>query len=432
MISILIFSDDILYNLIKVLMTTSMTLGLMFTLTKFKYSTKRIFYVFFIYLLWVAGSTVAILFAGKWKLLTKLFIFTVSAPAVLLTYFLAKDSPAQAVFNYVTQINLAMILTVTVTIANSVLDGNRVTDLLIRFFLFGLVILFEFRFIREPFRRLTDMISSGWMLLSIVPMAFCMLFLLCGVYPVYFAEHPLNIIYVYGIAVVMVIVYFVIFQSLAAHYRLQMADREKDILATQVIAIENQLSSMRQIEEAMIVQRHDMRHYVNSICALIQDNHVDEALGFIKSIDNNLLETKTIHYCENSIVNAVLSLYAVEAQKYNIDFQVKLDIPQHMQADSVEFSTVISNALENAVSACRVQTKGEKKIEIFAVAYPSFMLQITNTYSGTIERNKEGIPISTSRGHGIGSRSIQAFVKKYNGSIDYDIQPGLFRLRLIL
>lgn len=33
-ISILIFSDDILYNLIKVLMTTSMTLGLMFTLNE--------------------------------------------------------------------------------------------------------------------------------------------------------------------------------------------------------------------------------------------------------------------------------------------------------------------------------------------------------------------------------------------------------------
>ena len=73
-----------------------------------------------------------------------------------------------------------------------------------------------------------------------------------------------------------------------------------------------------------------------------------------------------------------------------------------------------------------------KFIELICVSKPHFVFECSNTYSGQILFDKSGVPISSEYGHGIGTKSITAFVKKHSALIDYQADNGIFRLRILL
>jgi len=46
--------------------------------------------------------------------------------------------------------------------------------------------------------------------------------------------------------------------------------------------------------------------------------------------------------------------------------------------------------------------------------------------------DEDGYPVARGEGHGIGSKSVIAFVKKYDGEMMYKIENGIFRVRLLV
>ena len=60
------------------------------------------------------------------------------------------------------------------------------------------------------------------------------------------------------------------------------------------------------------------------------------------------------------------------------------------------------------------------------------MLKVENTYNGKVRFGSDGLPLSSEDGHGIGTRSIAAFCKKYDASWSYDASDGWFILRIAL
>ena len=45
---------------------------------------------------------------------------------------------------------------------------------------------------------------------------------------------------------------------------------------------------------------------------------------------------------------------------------------------------------------------------------------------------KSGYPLSHDAGHGIGTKSVVAFAKKYDGELMYKIENGVFQVRLLV
>ena len=111
---------------------------------------------------------------------------------------------------------------------------------------------------------------------------------------------------------------------------------------------------------------------------------------------------------------------------------MRLDIPEKITVDEVELSTVFANGIENAQQACKKLPVGANKlIEIICVSNPTFVLEIANTCSGSILLDKNGLPVSKDEGHGIGTQSIAAFVKKHNAILDYKMDNSMFRVRIL-
>lgn len=81
------------FLILRTCMITLMTLGMMASMTEFRFGIRKLLGVLGLYLLWVLLSTWALLRLGGEVLLYRLLLLTISAPAVALTYWATKDSP---------------------------------------------------------------------------------------------------------------------------------------------------------------------------------------------------------------------------------------------------------------------------------------------------------------------------------------------------
>lgn len=95
---------NVTFLVFRTFFITIMTVGMMASLTDFRFGRRKLLYILVIYSIWVIASSMGLLKIGGELLLLRLFFLTISLPATFLTYWAANDTPAQAVFNYTTQI----------------------------------------------------------------------------------------------------------------------------------------------------------------------------------------------------------------------------------------------------------------------------------------------------------------------------------------
>lgn len=94
---------------------------------------------------------------------------------------------------------------------------------------------------------------------------------------------------------------------------------------------------------------------------------------------------------------------------------------------------VLANAIENAIHACeKLPEDKDRFIRVKKVSSLQLALEIVNSYTGKVAFDENGLPISTETGHGLGTRSISAFVEKHDGMIEYNADDTLFRLRMLV
>ena len=78
---------------------------------------------------------------------------------------------------------------------------------------------------------------------------------------------------------------------------------------------------------------------------------MEEARHLLSGLEDTLNRSETPHYCQNYIINSVLSYYLNIAQEEGVQVHSIFMAPPKNAIDSVSFSVVLANALENALHA---------------------------------------------------------------------------------
>lgn len=407
------------------------TLGMMCSITQFKHETKRTLLTLFVFSCYVAASSAAIIVLSGYTFFTRVCLLTISAPGIYLTFRLAGDQPSKAVFNYASQILLSTYVAISVTLIITKIQGSELTDFLMRLVVYCIIILLEYRFLRRPFLALSSIVQSGWLILAAVPCSLLVLFVMLTTFPVHFTENPTNIIYIYLLGVVIIILYFSIFQYLFMQYRFQTARHNIELMKFQIENLKEKMAQDAMAAEQSRIDKHDTRHKFQTASCLLQSGNVSEALDYLTRSANQLQAETSVTYCKDLLLNATLSSYFGQAKKAEIVLETHLSFPNTLPVDSGEFSVVIANALENAIKAC-CQLPEEQRIIVCKCIYkPKLMLEITNPCKDDIVFSKEGIPLSKEKEHGIGTRSIMAFCKKYGALCSFSLEDGQFTLKIV-
>lgn len=355
-------------------------------------------------------------------------VFLLTLPYTLLILWCSRYRGFKIVFNVCTCLWMGCTADTAGILAQSLFPGHEWVRLVVRVIGFTLLY-FLLRTFRPYYRRMLRILEHGWGILCIPPMvtSFTILYLNNELLP----KDPLPVaIALICVTAICAGAYVLIFQLFTKELHEHELKNSRQLMDVQIHLLERQMKAMSNAEEAMKVQRHDMRHQWAAISELVESGNKEAALGLIGTAREHLEDSRAHRWCENDVLNAMFAYYFEQAERGGIDMKIEIDFPEKLPVGAVELSMVFANALENAIRACKDVPEGKRKIMCRSIRYPNLMMKIENTCSGYIEVDSEGLPVSSGEGHGIGSRSIAAFCKKYGAMYDYQVEDGWFRLRI--
>lgn len=148
----------------------------------------------------------------------------------------------------------------------------------------------------------------------------------------------------------------------------------------------------------------------------------------IVSIQKNLDRARAGEYCQNKIVNAVMSEKAKQCERKNIELNVELMVPGVLYMDALHICSLFSNLLDNAIEA--VDNKKNQKqrwIQIHTELKGGYLIiKISNPAEEKhVERKKR-------EGHGYGIKIIQDIVKQYDGIYKTEYKQEIYTALLAI
>jgi hypothetical protein len=195
---------------------------------------------------------------------------------------------------------------------------------------------------------------------------------------------------------------------------------------------EKEIEAIKRSEYAVSLLRHDMRHFMNNIVSYINQGDTIKAKAYISEIIKYTDKTAMQKYCENDIVNMIISSYENQFKENNIELKHSIQIPAQLPYSDVDLTSILSNGIENAIHAVSELEAEDRKIKLdLHMNDDKLLLSIKNPYTNKVEM-VDGIPQAKSVGHGLGTQSIKYVTEKLNGNCQFVAKDGQFALRVVL
>ena len=229
------------------------------------------------------------------------------------------------------------------------------------------------------------------------------------------------------------VVFFVLFAVAYQRERISVerAKKQADALEMKLAYAENEISTLRVLQEQTAIYRHDLRHHLRMIGSLLASGQQEQALQYICREENELETITPVRYCENETVNLLLSAFRARADRQNVGLNVQAALPQDLRIPERELCALLSNGLENALNAAALLPQ-KQVIDVYgAIRQNSLLIEIKNSYAGQVKM-ADGLPVNPTREHSFGCRSIQSIVLKHRGLCSFEAGNGIFVLRMAI
>lgn len=208
---------------------------------------------------------------------------------------------------------------------------------------------------------------------------------------------------------------------------------EEELLRQQNNSYKNQLKIIKKSQDNIAMIRHDMKNHIFRLQDIIQKGDKQDILDYLKNTIEFIDVSNQYVNSQNLDVDSILNYKIDEAKKAGAVVDVVINIPNKLRIDSFDLNIIIGNLMDNAIYAIKNSEHKRIKIEI-EFDRNIFYIIITNSYCGRI-LSKNGQLQTTKKdkdNHGIGLRSVEAVIKKYNGIMNIDYDNSNFCVSILL
>ena len=176
--------------------------------------------------------------------------------------------------------------------------------------------------------------------------------------------------------------------------------------------------------------RHDFRQHIAVLAEFARAGHVDKILEYTEQLTEGA--RNYVLYCANNAVDALASHYDRIAKDRGIKIKWRLELPAVLPIKESDYCSMLGNLVENAVNA--VENLEDKNINVISLMLSEAILGISidNPFEGSLKFNRDGLPLSSRRGHGLGLISVSNIVEHYGGSLKIKTGEKIFRADIIL
>ena len=374
---------------------------------------------------------VALIALGHFAFYSRMAVLTLLVPYTLITVWCSKYGGMRTVFNISNGFYVGCICGFNGYLAAYFASSSSPFVPLVTRVVSLILCYFMLRKFGETYRQMLRQLSCGWLRLSLIPITTCLLTLY--IYQTFFAQFPLTTaVIIYGIFIVCGCSYYLMYLFFEFVQKESNAQNSKQLLELQVSALQSRMEAIHAAEESIRIERHDMRHRLQAVAALVARGNGAAALEFLDAAQKRLDEAKPVRWCKPAVLDATFSSYFEQAQRQGIQIDARITLPDKLQIDEGELAIVFANALENAIHACMELPQAQRQIRCKAVGFPSIMLEISNPCPGMIDFDSNGLPIARRKGHGQGIQSICAFCQTHGAVCHFEINKGWFQFRMVL
>ncbi len=208
---------------------------------------------------------------------------------------------------------------------------------------------------------------------------------------------------------------------------------ERALLLQQNNAYLKQLEIIQQSKENLKTFRHDVKNHVLSIKTLIENNDNQEALDYLKSVFDCMDSSDEFSKSGNSEIDSILNYKLNKSVICGIEAKLNINVPERLNIGSFDLSVVLGNLLDNAIEAAY---ESDKKLINISVELDRNVLyiSISNSFNGKLKY--KGSKLITTKAdeksHGIGLRSVQQSLDKYNGAMEIHHSTNVFCVDVLI
>ncbi len=180
--------------------------------------------------------------------------------------------------------------------------------------------------------------------------------------------------------------------------------------------------------------RHDLNNKIIVIKQLLEKNKIEDLNEYISGLSGKLEKTDT--YCQsgNVAVDSIVNYKLSFAHEKGIDIRTDISIPPDIIIENDDIVIIIGNLLDNAIEAAgKTSEKGYISFQL-KLNKNSIYINVENSHSNNFNKEK-GKLITTKEDkkmHGIGLKSVETVVEKYEGVMDISYNDVKFDVTIII
>ena len=287
------------------------------------------------------------------------------------------------------------------------------------------------RFVSNAASQLIQKPTKALLIFSILPFTYYLFDYATGVYTalIYSGNKVVSEFLGFALCIAYLLFLLIYFKQ---YEEKREAEQRSRILEMQQVQSQKEIEAQKRSAYTVSLIRHDMRHFLSTISAYIDSGECDKAKEYISGIVSYVDRTAMHKFCKNEIVNMILSSYENVIEENRIDFQQSIHIPEHLPVSDVDLTSILSNALENAIHAVLPLEVEKRHIALYLrMDDNKLLISVKNTFAEKPIMT-DGIPHSSKADHGFGTQSIRYVTEKLNGSCQFSVKDDWFILRVIL
>ncbi len=201
-------------------------------------------------------------------------------------------------------------------------------------------------------------------------------------------------------------------------------------LGTELSLLEQQERSLNQyVEEARAHYektrsfRHDIKNHITVIKELLQAGKLEQAVSYIEDMDDMAEQMSFPCSTNNPVVDILVGNKLGIAKSMGINADCHLQLPSPCGLRDIDLCIVLSNALDNAIHACKNQEEGTEKYILVSgrIQGDFFMLEVENSCC-----EKDAVKTGT------GLSNVKTVAGKYGGAMSIETRGHVFSLHVLL
>ncbi len=185
-------------------------------------------------------------------------------------------------------------------------------------------------------------------------------------------------------------------------------------------------SEIKKLHEKTRLLKHDMKNHIMVITSYLNENRIEDAKKYISEILDDLNKMYTYIHVGNALLSYIINGKFQEASNRGVAVKAEIKNLSFERIDSVDFSALLNNILDNAIEGAGKSSKKKMIVNILEKKGWNSIYVANTINESVLENNPDFVTTKKGEGHGFGMKQIRRITEKYQGLIDIYEENGYF------